>query len=137
MKKKNSVIMKRLIERHRHFLMYVLIGVIATAVDMLIFFLLSDVLGLHYIISNIISVFVGIFTSFELNSRFNFKKTNLRMRRLISFTVVCLLGMAMGSLLLALFYSQLGITKYIAKVLSVILAGVFQYLFNKNITFKK
>ncbi len=131
------VIMKRLFEKHRHFLMYVLIGAVATAVDMTVFFLLSDVLDLNYIISNIISVFIGIFTSFELNSRFNFRKTNLRMRRLISFTIVCLLGMAMGSLLLVLFYSHLGMPKYIAKVLSVISAGVFQFLFNKNITFRK
>jgi len=129
--------MKELIHRHRHFILYVAIGVIATGVDMFIFFLLSDIAGVHYLFSNVISVFIGIFTSFELNSRFNFKKTNLRMRRMISFTVVCLLGMALGSLLLALFYSQFGVPKYIAKVLSVIIAGIFQYLFNKNITFKK
>jgi len=129
--------MKRLYNKYRHFILYVLIGTIATAVDMFIFFLLSDVVGLYYLIANAISVCIGIFTSFELNSRFNFKKTNYRTRRLISFTAVCLLGMAVGSLLLALFYTQIGLPKYIAKVASVVLAGILQYLFNKNITFKK
>ncbi len=129
--------MKRLYNKHRHFILYVMNGTIATTVDMGIFFILSDAIGLHYLLSNIISVFFGILTSFELNSRYNFKKTNRRMRRFISFAVVCLLGMGLGSLLLTTFYIWMGFPKFIAKTLSVIIAGVFQFFFNKNITFKK
>lgn len=129
--------MKRLFDKYRHFILYVGIGIIATAIDMCIFFFLTDVIGLHFVISNIISVFVGIFTSFELNSRFNFKKTDLRLRRLLSFTIVCLLGMGMGSLLLIAFYIWIDLPKFIAKILSVMCAGVFQFLFNKYVTFRK
>ena len=129
--------MKELFERYRHFILYVAIGTVATAVDMSIFFFLTDIIGLHFVLANVISVFVGIFTSFELNSRFNFKKTDLRLRRLISFTIVCLLGMGLGSLLLTAFYIWLGWPKFIAKILSVICAGVFQFLFNKYVTFRK
>ncbi|MDX1357305.1 MAG: GtrA family protein [Clostridia bacterium] len=129
--------MRKLYKRHRHFILYVMNGTIATAVDMGIFFILSDAVGLHYLISNIISVFFGILTSFELNSRFNFKKTNLRFRRFIFFSIICLLGMGLGSLLLTTFYVWIGFPKFISKALSVILAGVFQFFFNKNITFRK
>jgi len=128
---------KKLFNRHRHFILYVMNGSIATVVDMGIFFILSDAIGLHYLVSNIISVFFGILTSFELNSRFNFKKTNLRLRRFISFSAVCLIGMGLGSLLLTTFYVWMGFPKFIAKILSVMLAGVFQFFFNKNITFRK
>lgn len=130
-------IMKKLINKHRHFLLYVVNGTIATAVDMGIFFFLTDLVGIYFLVSNIISVFFGILTSFELNSRFNFKRTDLRLRRFISFAIVCLIGMGLGSLLLTTFYVWLGFPKFIAKVLSVVLAGIFQYIFNKNITFKK
>ena len=85
--------MKKLYNKHRHFILYVMNGTIATAVDMGIFFILSDAVGLHYLISNIISVFFGILTSFELNYGFNFKKTNLRFRRFIFFLIICLFGM--------------------------------------------
>lgn len=129
--------MKKLYIKYRHFILYVMNGSIATAVDMGIFFILSDGIGLHYLLSNIISVFFGILTSFELNSRYNFKKTNLRLRRFISFSIVCLIGMGLGSLLLTTFYIWLGFPKFIAKIMSVVLAGVFQFFFNKNITFKK
>lgn len=129
--------MKKLYKRHRHFILYVMNGSIATAVDMGIFFTLSDLAGLHYLISNIISVFFGILMSFELNSRFNFRKTNFRLRRFLSFSAVCLIGMGLGSLLLTAFYVWAGMPKFFAKSLSVILAGVFQFFFNKNITFRK
>lgn len=131
------IILKNLFDKHRHFFLYVVNGSIATVVDMSIFFMLTDIVGIHFLISNIISVFFGILTSFELNSRFNFKRTDLRFRRFISFTLVCLIGMGMGSLLLTAFYIWIGFPKFIAKILSVILAGIFQYIFNKNITFKK
>ncbi|MBN2558069.1 MAG: GtrA family protein [Clostridia bacterium] len=129
--------MKGLLEKHRHFILYVMIGTVATAVDMSIFFALTDLARLHYLTSNIISVFFGILTSFELNSRFNFKKTDFRVRRFISFAVVCVIGMGLGSFLLTAFYIWLDLPKFIAKVLSVVMAGVFQYIFNKNITFRK
>ena len=129
--------MKKLYNKHRHFILYVLNGSIATAVDMGIFFMLSDAIGLHFLISNIISVFFGILTSFELNSRFNFKKTNLRLRRFLFFMIICLIGMGLGSLLLTAFYVWMGFPKFIAKILSVMLAGVFQFFFNKNVTFNK
>ncbi len=129
--------MKKLFERYRHFILYVINGSIATVVDMGIFFALSDGFGLHFLASNAISVFFGMLTSFELNSRFNFKKTDLRFRRFISFAIVCFIGMGLGSLLLTTFYIWIGLPKFIAKIMSVMLAGVFQYFFNKNITFKK
>lgn len=129
--------MKNLFNKHRHFFLYVVNGTIATAVDMGIFFILTDVAGIYFLVSNIISVFFGILTSFELNSRFNFKRTDLRLRRFISFAIVCLIGMGFGSLLLTTFYVWLGLPKFIAKVMSVVLAGIFQFIFNKNITFKK
>ncbi|MFO7610947.1 MAG: GtrA family protein [Clostridia bacterium] len=133
----NAEEMKKLFEKHRHFILYVMIGTIATAIDMCIFFSLTDLGGVHYLISNIISVFFGILTSFELNSRFNFKKTDFRVRRFISFAVVCVIGMGLGSLLLTTFYIWLDFPKFIAKVLSVVTAGVLQFIFNKNITFRK
>lgn len=129
--------MKKLFEKHRHFILYVIIGSIATAIDMAIFFFLTDVAGLHYLLANAISVFIGIFTSFELNSRFNFKKTDFRLRRFISFAIVCIIGMGLGSLLLTAFYIWMDLAKFTAKILSVVTAGVFQFFFNKNITFRK
>ncbi len=128
--------MKELFDRHRHFVFYVIIGTIATIVDLSIFFFFTDVIGLHYLPSNIISVFFGILTSYELNSRYNFRKTNYRFRRFVSFAFICIIGMGLGSLLLTVFYVWLDLPKFIAKVMSVVLAGVFQYFFNKNITFR-
>ncbi len=128
--------MKNLYKKYRHFILYVVNGTIATAVDMSIFFLLSDVFGFYFLIANIISVFFGILVSFELNSRYNFKKTDLRFKRFFAFSIICLIGMGLGSLLLTTFYIGLSFPKLIAKILSVVLAGIFQFFVNKNVTFR-
>lgn len=128
--------MRKFFDKHRHFVFYVIIGTIATIIDMSIFFFFTDVINLHYLPSNIISVFFGILTSYELNSRYNFKKRNYILKRFASFATICLIGMILGSLLLTIFYVWLGLPKFMAKIISVIIAGIFQYLFNKNITFR-
>lgn len=131
------VIMKKIYDRHRHFVLYVIIGTAATAVDMSIFFVLSGPVGFYYLTANIISVFIGIIISYELNSRYNFKKTSYRTRRLISFFAVCLTGMIATSLLLTIFYIWMDFPKFTAKIISAVIAGILQFFFNKNITFKK
>lgn len=128
--------MIRIYRKHRHFILYVIIGSFAFLVDAGIFFLLLDTFRIHYVMANIVSVFIGIWVSFLLNARFNFKKRDKWTARLVSFFAVCLLGMTLGTLFLSFFYEIAGFWKFISKLLSVILAGGFQFLFNKNVTFR-
>ncbi|MFO7636761.1 MAG: GtrA family protein [Clostridia bacterium] len=127
--------MKALLLRHKHFIYYVIIGSIAFSLDASVFFMLSDVLGVHFIIANCFAVFFGILISFLLNAKYNFKKHDRKMARLLSFFVVCLVGMILGTVLLTLFYQYLGMWKFPSKLFSVMIAGVFQYIFNKKVTF--
>lgn len=124
------------LKRHKIFFVYVLIGTIATILDMSILYILSDVFTLDLVISNLISVFAGISLSFFLNSKYNFKNTDKLGIKFLYFASVCLIGMFVGSTIFVFLYEKLEIYKFIAKSLSVILAGILQYLFNKNVTFR-
>ncbi|OQB52486.1 MAG: GtrA-like protein [Firmicutes bacterium ADurb.Bin146] len=124
------------LKRQKIFFTYVLIGTIATILDMSVLYLLSDLLHINYIISNCISVFSGISLSFFLNSRYNFKKTDRIGIKFIYFASVCLIGMLVGSTIFIFLYENLGIYKFIAKAISVAIAGILQFLFNKNVTFR-
>lgn len=128
--------MNDLIRKHRIFICYVLIGTIATLLDMGILYLLSDVIGWDEILSNCISVFLGISLSFILNSKFNFKKTDRIIIKFIYFFSVCLIGMMIGSAIFEILYIELDMMKFLSKMISVISAGILQYLFNKNVTFR-
>jgi putative flippase GtrA len=124
------------IRKHRNFILYLFIGSIAFSLDAAVFFLLSDVLKINYIAANCAGVFIGILVSFILNSRYNFKKLDSRFKRLLSFAAVCLMGMMLGTLILSFFYEILFLAKFPSKLFSVMLAGIFQYFFNKNVTFR-
>jgi putative flippase GtrA len=128
--------MNDLIRKQRIFICYVLIGTTATLLDMGVLYLLSDVIGWDDILSNCISVFLGISLSFILNSRFNFKKTDRIIIKFIYFFAVCLIGLMIGSVIFEILYVELDVMKFAAKLISVISAGILQYLFNKNVTFR-
>ena len=123
-------------KKHKIFFTYVLIGTIATVLDMTVLYLLSELLGFNYVISNFISVFSGISLSFFLNSRYNFKKTDRIGIKFIYFASVCFIGMLVGSTIFIFLYENLGIYKFIAKAVSVVVAGILQFMFNKNVTFR-
>jgi putative flippase GtrA len=123
-------------KKNKIFFTYVLIGAIATILDMTVLYLLSDLLELNYVVSNFISVFSGISLSFFLNSRYNFKKTDRIGVKFIYFASVCLIGMLVGSTIFIFLYQNLGIYKFIAKAISVVFAGILQFIFNRNVTFR-
>ncbi|MFA7674115.1 MAG: GtrA family protein [Clostridia bacterium] len=128
--------MNDFVRKHSIFIGYVLIGTMATLLDMGVLYLLSDVIGWDAILSNCISVFLGISLSFILNSKFNFKKTERIIIKFIYFFSVCLIGMMIGSAIFEILYVELDMIKFLSKLISVITSGILQYLFNKNVTFR-
>lgn len=128
--------MNNFVRKHRIFIGYVLIGTIATLLDMGVLYLLSDVIGWDDILSNCISVFLGISLSFVLNSKFNFKKTQRIIIKFIYFFSICFIGLMIGSAIFEILYAEIGLMKFLAKLISVVSAGILQYLFNKNVTFR-
>ncbi len=119
----------------KHFLYYIIIGTIATIVDTAIFYYLNEWLSFPLILANGISLFVGILLSFFLNAHYNFHKKDKFTKRLLFFSIVLLVGMIVGTSLISLFINVFFMNIVLAKILSVMIAGVFQYIFNSKITF--
>ena len=53
---------KKLLIKYREVILYLIFGVLTTAVNMIIFFLLLNVLNIHYIISNVIAWIAAVFS---------------------------------------------------------------------------
>jgi putative flippase GtrA len=112
------------------------IGVINTGVDFGVFTLLRYT-GLHYLIANIISYHCGIVCSFFLNKYYNFKVEDKSVKRFISFYSISLIAICVSEGLLYLFISVCSINDLIAKLISMVIIAVGQFLFVKHFTFKK
>lgn len=82
--------------KHRKFLLYGIIGSCCAGLDFVIYTLLC-ILGVNYLIANAIGIHCGIFCSFVLNRRYNFRVNDKPVLRFFSFYVVGLTGLALSS----------------------------------------
>lgn len=88
------------------------------------------------VVANIISVLVGIFVSFMLNSRITFKARDHSMQRAARFFTVGLSGLGLSSGLLAVLTHGAGMDPVIAKLITVPPVVLFQFLANRHWSFR-
>lgn len=127
-----------LIRKYRELILYGIIGAFCATLDFAIYtFILWATEGRYVLIANCIGVVFGIFTSFILNRQFNFKvKDNPRQRFAIFFTVG-LIGLVISSILLYFLVDISGFNKLYAKLITIVVVSLIQFLLNKTITFRK
>lgn len=134
---KPKEIILRLLAKYRHFIIYSMIGVTGASLDYLTFLLFTNVFHWNIIFSNILSVTLGVTDSFILNMLFNFKVKDRIFFRAISFYTVGAIGMGLSTLILHIFVTELGFSKTIVKLLSLVVVVIVQYTLNKAISFRE
>lgn len=119
----------------RNLILYGIIGGLSSGLDFLVFTLLFKILGIPELPANIVSVHCGIFLSFFLNSRYNFKKTDRLRERFIPFYLTGLLGLALSSGILWL-GGRMGIDPLITKLGSIVIVALVQFFINRAVAFR-
>jgi putative flippase GtrA len=123
-------------QRYRSFVLYQLIGVSGVLLDLLLFLLLYNGLGVHEQLATVVSTSAGITNNFLLNSFFNFRKRDGLLKRFLRFYTVGLVGIAVVAVLLLVFHSWLGVDANLVKVASLPVVAVLQFLLNKKWSFR-
>lgn len=126
----------KIYSKFRNLILYGIIGSCSSGLDFLLYSLFVEVFGLHYILSNCISVLAGISTSFVLNRTYNFKVKDKTKTRFAIFLTVGLCGMLVSNFILYLCIDVMNWNKIVSKLLSIVLVVVFQFVLNKYITFR-
>ena len=129
-------LVKSLYARFRNLILYGIIGVFCAGLDFGIFTVLC-----HYHVmdpqwANVISIHVGIFTSFILNRSFNFRVKNKTAVRFLSFYMVGLVGLGITALMLYLMVDLGHMNEVVCKLISIVVVALTQFVLNKYITFK-
>lgn len=128
---------KTLYNKYRNLINYCIIGCSGALLDFLLYSLLISIFKMHYLIANIISVTLGITNNFFLNAFLNFKVTDNIGKRFVSFYMVGMLGLIISESLLYMLIDMFNINSIIAKILTIFVITVIQYILNKTVTFKK
>jgi len=129
-------LIKTLYQKFHHLILYGIIGSFSSGLDFAIYTVLVQVLGVHYIMANCISVVAGISTSFILNRNYNFKVKDKTGRRFGIFLCVGFTGLLLSNLILYTCINTFALNKIVSKLLSIVLVVFFQFLVNKYFTFK-
>jgi len=120
----------------RQILLYGIIGGTSAFLDFLLFTLMYKKFGMNEYLANGISVHVGIATSFILNRKYNFKKTDRVLFRAVSFYLTGLFGLALSQGLLWV-GGVLSLPVVMVKFASIFIVAAVQFIINKLITFNK
>lgn len=124
-----------IIGKYREFLLYGIIGGACASLDFVIY-TVALYAGVGLMGANTIGVLCGIAASFTLNRQYNFKVKDHTLRRFAIFLSVGLSGLALSSILLYALVDNLEWNKLYAKLLTIAVVSVFQFVLNKTLTFK-
>ncbi|MGF1480237.1 MAG: glycosyltransferase [Cyanophyceae cyanobacterium] len=125
------------------FLRFGVVGLSGVFVDMGIFYLLRELVGLGLTRSAIFSAEVAIINNFFWNDLWTFGDISRRQRgwrsrfkRLLKFNVICLGGLILNVLLVNLLYNLLGVNEYAAKLMAIAAVTLWNFWFNLKLSWR-
>jgi len=127
------------INKYKVVLKFGIVGVINTAVDFIIFSLLS-VLGVHYTISQIAGYSGGTLNSFILNKFWTFEAGENKKKstqEILQFVLVNMLSLVITEVGLSVLINNFSFNIYIAKICVIVLAQAVNYFSYKFWVFRK
>lgn len=131
--------MRQLIARHRHsigeFMKFAFVGLLNTAVDVVIFFLLTWV-NTPYVAAQVVSYSCGAANSYLLNKFWTFRSGGLSYAEVVRFTVVNLVSLGISIIVLTLLHDTAGLDLAASKAGATVCALAANFLGNKLWVFR-
>lgn len=117
------------------FIKFCLVGLSGVVVNMGLLWLLTELAGLHYLISNAISIEASILSNFFLNNFFTFSDRNQSgtqalLGRLLRFNLVSLVGLGINLGIVAGLTEGLGLYYMLSNLVGIAVAMLWNYLAN-------
>ena len=116
-----------------------LVGGIGVGVNLGLLYILTDFLGIWYILSQGIAIAISITNNFFLHRYWTFKNEIIEpktLERYVKFFIVSVIGMTIQLVLTFGLVENYGLYYLSAAVLSIIVASAFNYLVNRKWTFE-
>lgn len=121
-------------------ILYIVFGVLTTAINIVAFFVCSRLINLGLIPSNVIAWILSVLFAFVTNKIYVFNSKNYNfsvvLRELIDFTISRGATGILDLVLMYLFVSVIGIEDMISKIIINIIVIVLNYILSKLYVFK-
>lgn len=116
---------------------YCFVGGLAFVVDYGLLVLLTEVCGLHYLLSATISFIVGLIANYLLSTSWIFRKSKLdnKWAEFVVFAIIGVIGLGLNNLLLYLFTDIIHIHYMISKLITTGIVMIWNFGARKIILF--
>ncbi len=126
------------LQKYREVIMYLIFGVLTTLVNIVSFFLLSDILKINWMPSNVASWIISVLFAYFTNKKYVFDSKNKKIiKEFISFVLFRVLSLAIDMATMYLLIDILTVDTMISKIISNVIVVISNYIFSKFIIFKK
>lgn len=124
---------EKLIQLFWQIIKFGIVGTIAFFVDFLIFVFLTDVVGIHYLISSTLSFTVSVTVNYLCSMAFVFQRKEgmSRQREFIIFVVLSLMGLGANQVAMWIFVEKFFISTKISKILATFFVMVWNFVTRK------
>jgi len=131
----------KIYKKYEEIINYLIMGVLTTLVSIITYFIFAKVIGINYLVSNIISWIISVSFAYITNKIFVFKN-NIKEKKQVfiqiyQFVKYRLLSLVIDILLMYLLVEIIKMDDMIAKVINQIIIIVLNYVFSKLFVFKK
>ena len=125
-------------EHIKQFLKFCVVGVIGTAIDFGLLYLLVEFGHVYYLLAATISFIAAVINNYLLNKIWTFQDKNRNFfKQFVQFLIVSLVGLGLNLLLLYLLVQYAHLWYILAKVLATGVVLIWNFIANKFWTFKK
>lgn len=122
----------------KHAFKYYLVGASGILVNLGILFVLTEYVGVWYLLSSSIAIYVSITTNFLLNKAWTFKDTVTKQHSFLmygKFIGVSLVGMGIQLGFNYIFVEKLSVYYLLAALISIVIASSVNFVLNRRLTF--
>lgn len=114
------------------FAKFCLVGLSNTAISLGVYYIFLLINAELYIIGNVAGFIISVMNAYFWNSRFVFNKRGEKGRTILKNFVAYGTNLVLGTLLLYLMVDVIGISKYIAPFINLVITVPLNYLLNKK-----
>lgn len=122
------------------FFRYVFVGGIATIVDWVTLFLLTDYLHIYHLISAVFSFVAGLITNFLLSKLLVFNANEAKVNpfmEFISYAAIGVIGLGITELIMFVFTNLWTVHYMISKMIATAIVLIWNYTARKTFVYKK
>lgn len=130
--------MKNIIQKNKEIIMYLVFGVLTTVVNIVVYYIFSNLLHMNYLFSNAMAWFLSVLFAYVTNRKYVFdSKNNQIIKEAISFFCSRLATGIMDMMLMWFLVNFNIVNDVVAKVFVNVIVVILNYILSKLVVFKK